>query len=119
MLKRLSEMIAVGMFSTALLFSMTQQSSAQTVCSNQTGTNNGFFYSFFLSSGSACMTMTGNFGGGNYSTTWNLGSTGDMVAGKGWNLGSTTRVVGYNAGNFSPGSKRIPRPIRLVDESFS
>lgn len=104
MLKRLSEMIGVGVFSIVLLFSVTQQSSAQTVCSNQTGTNNGFFYSFFLSSGSACMTMTSNFGGGNYSMSWSLGSSGDMVGGKGWNPGSTTRVVGYNAGNFSPGS---------------
>ena len=101
MLKRLSEKIGAGVFSTVLLFSLTQQSNAQTVCSNQTGTNNGFFYSFYLSSGSACMTMTGNFGGGNYSTTWNLGSSGNMVAGKGWNPGSTTRNVGYNAGNFS------------------
>src|SRR5437870_2856484 len=84
MLKKLSEMIGVGVFSTVLLLSAAQQSNAQTVCSNQTGTNNGFFYSFYLSSGSACMTMTGNYGGGNYSTTWNLGSNGNMVAGKGW-----------------------------------
>jgi len=101
--KRLSKMIGL-LVSTALFLGVAQQSKAQTVCSNQTGTNNGFFYSFFLSSGSACMTMTGNFGGGNYSTTWSLGSSGNMVAGKGWNPGSTSRVVGYNAGNFSPGS---------------
>ena len=101
--ERLSKMIGL-LVSTSLFLGVAQQSKAQTVCSNQTGTNNGFFYSFFLSSGSACMTMTSNFGGGNYSTTWNLGSSGDMVAGKGWNPGSTTRVVGYNAGNFSPGS---------------
>src|SRR5690348_15296647 len=101
--ERLFRMIVL-LVSTSLFFGLAQQSKAQTVCSNQTGTNNGFFYSFFLSSGSACMTMTGNFGGGNYSTTWSLGSSGDMVAGKGWNPGSTSRVVGYNAGNFSPGS---------------
>jgi endo-1,4-beta-xylanase len=103
--KRLSKMIGLlGTLTTLLLLSATPQLNAQTVCSNQTGTNNGFFYSFFLSSGSACMTMTGNFGGGNYSMTWNLGSNGDMVGGKGWNPGSTSRVVGYNAGNFTPGS---------------
>src|SRR5947207_10872799 len=99
-LKRLSKMIGL-LVSTLFSFGVAQQLNAQTVCSNQTGNNNGFFYSFYLSSGSACMTMTGNFGGGNYSTTWNLGSSGNMVAGKGWNPGSTTRVVGYNAGNFS------------------
>ena len=104
-LTRLSKMIGLlGALTTLLLISATPQLNAQTVCSNQTGTNNGFFYSFFLSSGSACMTMTGNFGGGNYSTTWSLGSNGNMVAGKGWNPGSTSRRVGYNAGNFSPGS---------------
>jgi endo-1,4-beta-xylanase len=74
---------------------------AQTVCSNGTGNNNGFFYSFFLSSGSACMTMGAN---GNYSTSYSLGSSGDMVAGKGWNPGSLTRVAGYNAGVFNPGN---------------
>jgi endo-1,4-beta-xylanase len=71
------------------------------VCSSQTGTNNGYYYSFYLSSGSACMTLGST---GNYSTTWSLGSSGNMVAGKGWSTGSTSRVVGYNAGVFNPGS---------------
>jgi len=101
--KRLSKRMGL-LVATLLFFAAARQSNAQTVCSNQTGTNNGFFYSFFLSSGSACMTMTGNFGGGNYSTSWSLGSSGDVVAGKGWKPGTTTKVVGYNAGNFSPGS---------------
>jgi endo-1,4-beta-xylanase len=100
---RLSKMIGLLVW-TWLFFGVTQQLNAQTVCSNQTGTNNGFFYSFYLSSGSACMTLTGNYGGGNYSTTWSLGTNGNMVAGKGWNPGSTSRTVGYNAGAFSPGS---------------
>src|SRR5512143_957098 len=91
----------LGVLSTVLLMSTTQLS-AQTICNNQTGTNNGFFYSFWKSSGTACMTLTGNYGGGNYSTTWSLGSNGNFVAGKGWNPGSTTRVVGYNAGTFAP-----------------
>lgn len=71
------------------------------VCSSQTGTNNGYYYSFYLSSGTACMTLGST---GNYSTTWSLGSSGNMVAGKGWSTGSTSRVVGYNAGVFNPGS---------------
>jgi endo-1,4-beta-xylanase len=76
----------------------------QTVCNNSTGTHSGFFYSFYRSSGSGCMTMTGNYGGGNYSTSYSLGSNGNLVAGKGWATGSTNRRVGYNAGVFNPGS---------------
>ncbi len=75
--------------------------SAQTICANQTGTNNGFYYQMYLSSGTACMTLGA---AGNYSTTFSLGSSGNMVAGKGWSTGSTTRVVGYNAGVFNPGN---------------
>ncbi|MES2449169.1 MAG: glycoside hydrolase family 11 protein [Pseudomonadota bacterium] len=74
---------------------------AQTICNNQTGTNNGYYYQVYLSSGSACMTLGTN---GNYSTTWNLGSSGNLVAGKGWATGSTSRVIGYNAGVFNGGS---------------
>jgi len=99
---KLSKIGLLGVLTSVLLLSVTQQSNAQTICSNQTGTNNGYFYSFYLSSGSACITLSDNYGGGNYSTTWSLGSTGDMVAGKGWNPGSTTNAVGYNAGTFAP-----------------
>jgi endo-1,4-beta-xylanase len=97
-LKKLSRNALLLAFSSALLFSVTQQSYAQTVCGNQTGTNNGFFYSFWKDTGSACMTMGS---GGNYDVNWNLGS-GNMVVGKGWSTGSSTRVVGYNAGVWQP-----------------
>jgi endo-1,4-beta-xylanase len=97
-LKKLSRNALLLAFSSALLFGVTQQSYAQTVCSNQTGTNNGFFYSFWKDTGSACMTMGS---GGNYDVTWNLGS-GNMVVGKGWSTGSSTRRVGYNAGIWQP-----------------
>ncbi|MEI9927700.1 MAG: glycoside hydrolase family 11 protein [Sphingomonas sp.] len=55
----------------------------------------------YLNSGTACMTLGA---AGNYSTTFSLGSSGNMVAGKGWSTGSTTRVIGYNAGVFNPGN---------------
>jgi len=84
-LKRLSRIGLLGAFPSGLWLSMTQQSHAETTCSSQTGTNSGYFYPFYLSSGSACMTLSSNDGGGNYSTGWSLGSSGDMVAGKGWN----------------------------------
>ena len=84
--------------SSVLLFSVTQQSNAQTVCSNQTGTHSGFFYSFWKDTGSACMTLGS---GGNYDVNWNLGS-GNLVVGKGWSTGSSSRRVGYNAGIWQP-----------------
>jgi endo-1,4-beta-xylanase len=41
-----------------------------------------------------------NGSGGNYSVTWS--NCGNFVVGKGWTTGSPSRVVNYNAGNFSP-----------------
>lgn len=84
-----------------LALALAGTASAQQVCSSQTGTNNGYYWQLYISSGTGCITL-GN--GGNYSTTWSLGSSGNLVAGKGWSTGSTTRVIGYNAGVFNPGS---------------
>lgn len=72
--------------------------SAQTICSSQTGNNGGFYYTHWTDGGgSACMTLGSN---GNYSYQWS--NTGNFVGGKGWSTGSSTRVIGYNAGNYSP-----------------
>ncbi len=71
---------------------------AQTITSNQTGTNNGYFYSYWKDTGTVTMTLGS---GGNYSVNWNLGS-GNFVGGKGWSTGSSSRTVNYNAGVWAP-----------------
>lgn len=68
---------------------------AQTLSSNSTGTNNGFYYSFWKDSGSATMTLQS---GGRYTSSWNT-STNNWVGGKGWNPGSSSRVISYS-GNY-------------------
>ncbi len=97
-LNRLIRKGLLGALSPLLLLSLAQPLNAQTICNPQTGTNNGFFCSFWKDTGSACMTLGS---AGNYSTSWNLGS-GNMVCGKGWATGSSSRIVGYNAGVWQP-----------------
>ncbi|SFW88854.1 glycoside hydrolase family 11 protein [Amycolatopsis australiensis] len=59
------------------------------VTSNSTGTNNGYFYSFWEQAGGATMTLGS---GSNYSLTWNSGAQ-NVVAGTGWNPGTSQSVT--------------------------
>jgi endo-1,4-beta-xylanase len=61
---------------------------ATTISSNSTGTNNGYFYSFWEQASGATMTLGS---GSNYSLTWNTASQ-NVVAGTGWNPGSSQTV---------------------------
>ena len=71
---------------------------AQQYCSNQTGTDDGYYFTHWTDGGgSACMTLGAD---GNYSYQWS--NTGNFVGGKGWSTGTSNRVISYNAGNYSP-----------------
>ena len=65
--------------------------SAQTLTSNQTGTHNGFYYSFWKDSGNASFGLQS---AGRYTSQWD-NSTNNWVGGKGWNPGGP-RVVNYS-----------------------
>ncbi|KAI1305030.1 xylanase [Xylaria venustula] len=86
------------MLGSALLVSLTAVAGALaspldliTRTSPGTGTNNGFFYSFWTN-GQGSVTYN-NGAAGSYDVTWN--NVGNFVAGKGWNPGAA-RVVTYN-----------------------
>ncbi|MEQ4304902.1 glycoside hydrolase family 11 protein [Plantactinospora sp. B6F1] len=68
------------------------------VCSNTTGSHNGFYFSFWKDSGDACMVLREN---GRYSSSWSR-STNNWVGGKGWSSGSR-RTVSYS-GTYNPGN---------------
>jgi len=78
---------------------VTMAANAQTVYNNGTGTNNGYFYSLYTSSGSSTMTFPdASQYPGNYQITWS--GVGDVVGGKGWQTGSE-QTIGYNVGYAS------------------
>jgi endo-1,4-beta-xylanase len=82
----------------ALLASPAQAEGDRQVCSNTTGTHNGYYFSFWKDGGDACMVLREN---GRYTSSWNR-STNNWVGGKGWATGSR-RTVSYS-GSYNPGN---------------
>lgn len=72
-------------------------SKRQTLTSSKTGTDNGFYYSFWTD-GAGDVQYT-NGPGGEYKVTWS-GNRGNFVCGKGWNPGAA-RVINYT-GSYNP-----------------
>jgi endo-1,4-beta-xylanase len=91
-----SKKVIAALFCAAVLSATT--TNAQTVTRNSTGTNNGYFWSFWTDSpGKASLTLGG---GGHYATKWN--NVGNFTAGKGWRTGARRNIK--FSGRFNGGS---------------
>ena len=81
-----------------LCFAMMAVVNVYAINTNQTGTHDGYFYSFWNAGGGSVEMTLGS--GGNYSVTWS--NCNNFTCGKGWNPG-TPRTVSYS-GSFNGGN---------------
>jgi hypothetical protein len=87
-----------GVLAMLLIPVVAQLSNAQTVTSNKTGDNNGYYYSFWNAGGGSVTMTLGS--GSNYSVTWS--NCNNFTCGKGWRTGSNKPVcytATFNGGN--------------------
>ncbi|MBN1699250.1 MAG: glycoside hydrolase family 11 protein [Spirochaetales bacterium] len=70
---------------------------AQTITSNSTGSQGGYWYTFWTDGGGSVSMTLGS--GGQFSVQWS--NCGNFVCGKGWSTGSESRTISWsgNAGN--------------------
>jgi endo-1,4-beta-xylanase len=73
---------------------------SRAITTNQTGTHNGFYYSFWNQGGGGSVSMELG-AAGNYSTNWS--NVTNFTAGKGWATGSANRSINFS-GSFNGGS---------------
>ncbi len=85
--------------STAPVVAKDTQQDLPTAGLKKTGTDHGYFYSLYVSGGSANITFpnAGTYAG-NFAITYS--GVNDVVGGKGWNPGSA-RTINYNIGSLS------------------
>jgi endo-1,4-beta-xylanase len=98
MFKSLKELAATARVVAAVVLAgalYSAPANAQCLTSNQTGTHDGYYYSFWKDSGNVTFCLQS---GGRYTSQWS--NINNWVGGKGWNPGGR-RAVTYS-GTFSP-----------------
>ncbi|KAJ6010096.1 hypothetical protein N7499_004500 [Penicillium canescens] len=80
----------------ASAFAAPSDLSKRAITTSQTGTNNGYYYSFWTNGGGSVQYTNGN--SGQYSVSWN--NCGSFTSGKGWSTGSA-RNINFS-GSFNP-----------------
>ena len=102
------KVVAAAMLCLAFLYASPAQ--AQCLTNNQTGTHDGYYYSFWKDSGNVTFCLQS---GGRYTSQWS--NINNWVGGKGWNPGGR-RTVTYS-GTFSPNGNLVPHAVWVDDES--